>query len=137
MSIIDEDSVPSTVKAAVDRIVAEASEHDRNAIRAHAVTEYGTHHVFGKMLRNAWSLWEIDTPIKRDAVNNYGIAHAGDISGLISAWAFALIRDEPFDPMKHVEVYHEHWDLAGTNSLAAGGWTLDGPDANAIREEPE
>ena len=36
----------------------------------------------GQGFRNDWSLWEADSPLKRDAVDTYKIAHADDISGL-------------------------------------------------------
>jgi hypothetical protein len=50
-----------------------------------------------------------DSPLKRDAVNTYKISHSDDISGLILVWAFALARNEPFDPQEHCQLYHDYW----------------------------
>ena len=124
--IIDPDgplfqSVPSTVKMAVDMIVSRLTDEDRKAILA-SKESHCVHHTIGRYLRNNWSLWEPDTPLKRDAVNSYGIAHPDDISGLILSWVWAKVHERPFDPVEAVKVYHEHWKKAGIDSLTAGGW---------------
>lgn len=80
------------------------------------------HHTVGRFLRNAWSLWDPDTPLKRDAVKTYGIAHADDISGLMMAWVFNLVCGGPFDPQKECERFHKHWASLGTDSLTVAGW---------------
>lgn len=71
------DIVPSTVEAAVDQLA-----------------DPGGHHDVGLSIRNNWSLWDIDTPLKRDAVQRFGIAHADDISDLIRAWATAIQHEQ-------------------------------------------
>lgn len=109
----DQDHVPSTVTAAVGDIVATLDADDILYIKSDHNSS-SVHHGIGMHIRNAWSLW--------DAVNTYGIAHADDISSLIWAWVWASVREEPFDPLKYVETYHEHWRKQGTNSLEAGGW---------------
>ena len=117
---VDQDKVPSTVRSAVQMLVDSLSDADLAVVQA---TEAGEHHFqVGQGLRNGWSLWATDSPLKRDAVANYKIAHADDISGLILAWAFALARREPFDPQQHCQIYHEHWQRYGLTSLQAGGW---------------
>lgn len=75
----------------VDRGIADERKLDPSAM----------HHDLGMTIRTDWSLWERDTPLKRDAVTNYGIAHPDDITGLILAWASAVIRAEPFTPLEH------------------------------------
>lgn len=85
-------------------------------------TSASVHFSAGMFVRNSWSLWAPDSPLKRDAVERYGIAHADDISGLIFDWVFAEVRGETFDPKKTCDRYHEHWRKYGTNSLEAGGW---------------
>jgi hypothetical protein len=117
---LDQDKVPSTIESAVWMLVDSLSDEDRKIVQA---TDTSGHHFpAGQGLRNGWSLWELDSPLKRDAVDTYKIAHADDISGLILAWAFALARDEPFDPQEHCLIYHEHWQRNGMTSLEAGGW---------------
>ncbi|MDM4019327.1 hypothetical protein QTN89_27985 [Roseiconus lacunae] len=72
-------------------------------------------------IRNQWSLWEVDSPLKRDAATQYGIAHADDISGLIIAWGKAIAAGDSFSPIEHCHLYHEHWKRMGTDSLFAAG----------------
>ena len=117
---LDQDKVPSTVEFAARVLADSLSDDDRKVVQS---SEAGEHHfLVGKELRNDWSLWGVDSPLKRDAVNTYGIAHADDISDLILAWAFALARSEPFDPQVHCQTYHDHWSKYGLTSLEAGGW---------------
>jgi hypothetical protein len=116
---INDDSVPSTIEAAVDQLVASLTDQDREQIRQS--DSIGLHHSSGRFLRNNWSLWEPSTPIKLDAVSKYGINHADDLSGLILAWLFAKVRgDESFDPVEHCKQYHEHWRSMGIDPAKAG-----------------
>jgi len=119
---INQDIVPSTIERAVDHIVESLSDEEKQAIFEEPTTSWACHHTIGRYIRNEWSLWEPDSPLKRNAVETYGIAHADDISGLIIEWVFAKIKRREFDPIKHVQIYHEHWVAAGTDSLKAGGW---------------
>lgn len=116
---LDQDKVPSTIASAVQILVDSLSDNDRKVVQSTDVNEH--HFPLGMGLRNNWTLWAADSPLKRDAVNTYGIAHADDISGLILAWAFALARQEPFDPQVHCQVYHDHWKQYELTSLEAGG----------------
>ncbi len=114
---------PESVEAAVNTVIDRMSDEDKAKIQAmDDDRSYEYHHTVGRYLRNDWSLWEPDTPIKRDAVASYGIAHADDISGLILSWVWAKIRSIDFDPKKYCESYHEHWRACGTDALTAGGW---------------
>lgn len=120
-----QDFVPSTIKEAVDHIVAHLDENELTTIRGNP--DSGCVHFFGGMaMRNNWSLWEKETPLKRDAIETYRIAMADDLSGLIMAWVWAIVRGEDFDPFQHVARYHEHWKRYGTTSLGAGGYNEDG-----------
>lgn len=120
----DPDFVPSTIKEAVDHIVSTLSESEKEYIRNHdpASIHFGS----GMGMRNDWSLWEKETPLKRDAVDTYKIAMADDLSGLIFDWVWAIVREEPFDPIQYCERFHEHWKQYGTTSLQAGGYNDDG-----------
>lgn len=118
---IDPDKVPATIEESVKTLVASLSEEDVKYIKT-LENHYSCHFSAGMAIRNNWSLWSPDSPLKRDAVDKYKIAHADDISGLMFAWVWALVREEPFDPLKHVEVYHTHWKNYHTTSLEAGGW---------------
>lgn len=112
---------PTTVKATVDQIVQNLSPHER-AFILEQESPVGIHFTAGMSLRNDLSLWSKNSPIRRDAVDNYGISHADDISGLIFKWVWALIRNEKFDHQAIVEGYEKHWQNVGMTAIEAGGW---------------
>ena len=130
MTKIDPDSVPPTIEAAVDAVIAGLEDDEISMIKGMA-EPHMIHHTVGRCLRNSWSLWE-DTPLKRDAVNTFKIAHGDDISSLILNWVWARVREEAFDPQDFVKTYHEHWKNAGTNALEAGGWKEDSDAAPKV-----
>jgi hypothetical protein len=117
---LDPDSVPTTVEGAVDALIASMSGPEREAVEQSHGSAF--HFGAGMFVRNAWSLWNPDSPLKRDAVEKYSIAHADDISGLIWAWVAAKLRGQPFDPIRECARFHEHWKRYGMTSLQAGGW---------------
>lgn len=119
---INEDIVPSTIEAAVNHIVASINDEDKANILKEPKIDVLTHHTVGQYLRNNWSLWDNDSPLKRNAIEKYGIAHADDISGLILRWAIAKIRNEEFDALEHCEIYKKHWAKLNMSALEAGGW---------------
>ena len=122
--MIDRDSVPSTIQAAAEQLARSVTGVDRERIQSGDDLD---HFNAGLTVRNAWSLWEADSPLKRDAVAKYGIAHADDVSGLLRAWAVAIVRGEEFDPIEHCQRFHDHWARYGTDALIAGGWEHDEP----------
>ena len=115
---IAQDTVPSSIEQAVEALLAAFDEWDRQVIRE---GEPYYHFTCGMRVRNAWSLWQKDSPIVRDAIQKYGIAHGDDVSGLIFAWAFAKVRGQTFDPALQVEEYRKHWAKEGLTPLQAGG----------------
>lgn len=119
------DIVPATIEEAVDHIVQTLDPVERRFILNQS--SQSAHFTGGMAMRNGWSLWEKETPIKRDAVENYGIAMADDLSGLILAWVWAKVHGDPlFDPKEHCKRYHLHWIKYNTTALAAGGYNEDG-----------
>ena len=122
---VDLDAVPSTIEKAVEMLVGNLADEDKEKVRK--MSGAGAHHSLGRGVRNSWSLWSQDTPLHHDAKNTYEIAHADDISGLIMAWALARVVGEDFDPQEHCKRYFEHWAQYGQTPLEAGGVTKD-PD---------
>lgn len=119
------DFVPSTIREAVDAIVSVLGDDDRSFILQQdpAAAHFGG----GRTMRNNWSLWEHDTPMKKDAVQTYKIAHGDDLSGLIHEWVWSIVRGVEFDPLKHCERYYSHWQrTAQMSALEAGGYWDDG-----------
>lgn len=128
---IDPDSVPATVEQAVDALIASFCAEEVRVLRTMDHADVRLHFGPGRAIRNAWSLWE-DTPLKRDAVRRFGIAHGDDISGLIFTWALAKIRKQPFDPESHCQRYKDHWASQGMDALQAGGWPPKASDTDAV-----
>jgi hypothetical protein len=118
------DFVPSTIKEAVEHLVAHLEPHEVEFIQT--APPSAAHFGGGMALRNDWSLWEKETPLKRDAVENYKIAHADDLSGLILAWTWSIVRKESFSPLAYCTRFHNHWNAMGTTSLQAGGYSDEG-----------
>ncbi len=118
--LINLDIVPSTVRQAAELLAESLSENEREYFRTTpASTLRGN---FAGAIRQGWSLWELDTPLQRDAIRHYSIAHADDVSCLIIDWARAMVMDEEFDPIEHCKQYHAHWARLGTTSMEAAGW---------------
>lgn len=118
---------PQTVEEAVGKLVSGLTPEDINHIKDPTSSPVDIHHFGGMQMRNQWKLWYPDTPLKRDAVMKYGIAHADDISGLIFEWVWHKVRDVVFDPVAYCHTtFDTHWRAAGTTSLEAGGWKPDG-----------
>tara|TARA_R100001143_G_C3357381_1_gene133297 strand:- start:2283 stop:2654 length:372 start_codon:yes stop_codon:yes gene_type:complete len=112
---LDLDKVPSTVEAAVDAVTSALEPEEIDYIRRSDKPSL-LHQSIGMYLRNEWSLWDDDSPLKRDAVEKFGIGHADDISGLILEWAHARVkRNDDFDPRKHCQKYIDHWKRLGVN----------------------
>lgn len=119
-----QDLVPATIREAVEVLEASLTAEDREFIKA---SSPGSVHFGGGMsMRNNWSLWERETPMKRDAVENYRIAHADDLSGLIFAWLWSRVRGEGFDPVAYCQRFHDHWAERRMTSLQAGNYNEDG-----------
>lgn len=59
---IDLDSVPSTVESAVDAVISSLTDEEKQYI--HNQPSESIHFSAGMHIRNSWSLWEQDTPLK-------------------------------------------------------------------------
>lgn len=110
---------PQTIRQAVDYICDMMDEEGIEYIQNNSSASI--HHTAGRFIRNDFGLWDKEAPIVQDAIKNYGIAHADDISGLIYSWVWAIYRKEEFDPVKEYEIFHKHWKMFGMTSLEAGG----------------
>ena len=144
---LNEDRVPATIEEAAKQLADSYDEEGKEYIRSlplrTRVVRYphgsearvnevvaDVSHFTGMHLRNSWSLWEPDSPIKLDAVKNYSIAMADDLSMLIFEWSYALVRGEHFDPQHFCHIFHAHWARSGMTSLEAGGWPPKGDNAD-------
>lgn len=110
---------PKTIKDAAQYVAVE--------LRKKNMTTKDMGMFSGMGMRNGWNLWAPETPIKRDAVDNYGIAMAYDLSLLITDWAQAMLDGVPFDPQAYCrKTFDEHWKRYNNTSLGAGDYNEDG-----------
>lgn len=72
---------PTTLKEAIDVLLAITTEQDRDSINDTIEWSFLMHHYLGRDLRNGWNLWN-DGPLVSH-FNEMGIAHPDDMSGLI------------------------------------------------------
>jgi hypothetical protein len=115
---INPDLVPISVKEAAE-IIANGADAETKAmfVESPSILHLG----LGMQVRNAWSFWEPDTPLKRDAIETYKIAHADDISGLVFEWARNMILgNKDFNPVAYCDNFHAHWAKIGKTSIEAG-----------------
>jgi hypothetical protein len=138
---INTDQVPATVAAAVLQLYAGCDPQLEKELRQPVVTKTvrmngiekkvktggsaGLHLGIGMQIRNAWGLWE-DTPLRRDAIETYGLAHADDISGLLFEMLRARCMGETYDEADFIERITLHWRNYGQTPLSAGGLQEDG-----------
>lgn len=106
------------MEEAVKALVAALSPEDVEAICN--LDPASMHHGLGRHIRNSWSFWEWDTPIRNDCMEKYAITHPDDMSGLLLAWVAATVRAEDFDPVAYCNRFHEHWAQYGMTSVEAG-----------------
>lgn len=120
---LDEDYVPSTIESAINEIYCGFTDSEVSAIKHTSFDEAYIFYMsrYGMTIRNCWSIWLNDTPLKKDAVKTYKIAHADDISSLIIASAISRVRGEKFNEFEWCDRFHSHWEKLGMTSLQAGG----------------
>lgn len=104
------DKVPVTIEEAVDDIISGMTEEE--LAFAAGVDEgfflAATHHHLGQALRNEWSLWEDDSPLKL-AFFGIQIYHPDDMTGIILSCVHRTMMDKPSDIPQQVEKYHAYW----------------------------
>lgn len=106
---LDMDSVPYTIKEAVDAFIESMTDEEREAFSS--IEERGLalfHLTIGSELRNAWSLWEKNTPLVLD-FNRVGIQHPDDMSGILLSSAWRKLHKKPVGLKSQVRIYKNFW----------------------------
>ncbi|UTC29922.1 hypothetical protein BAJUN_03200 [Bajunvirus bajun] len=113
--------IPTTMEDAIDMLVVEMPETSRMMIKQREITTHvSVHHGYGTSIRNDLSLWDDNSPIVKHFRERFGLGHADDISGILTAGVFAAIRGVPFDPLPQVERYKAHWEKEGLDPVTNG-----------------
>lgn len=94
---LDLDRVPSTLGEAVDILEAGLEPAEREEIRAGRLEAISAHHTIGRWMRNAWSLWDGNTPLCRWFSEAFELGHPDDISGIVLEALVKRVRGGPQD----------------------------------------
>ena len=113
---IDQDSVPTTVDDAIEALMKALTEKDREFILEHDAST--SHFGFNMAMRNAWSVWDSQTPLVQDFIKRFKLfGHGDDVYGIINCGFWAKVRGN--DPQKamleEAESYRRHWANTGLN----------------------
>jgi hypothetical protein len=116
MKALDQDWVPSTMVEAVDAFYESLDDADKRYICKTEDFVQVTHHSIGQAIRNTWSLWETDTPLKRDFIHETGLwGHGDDVSGYLITQVVRRVRGQSEDLTDQVDEMKAHWVKEGTN----------------------
>lgn len=108
---LNPDIVPGSFEDAVSEVRKALDEKDKKQIiNCGSVREAAIagHHSVGRHLRNAWSLWDADSPLLRD-LKSKGLFHADDMSTAIVMAAVSPFFNETFDMDRFVAETRSYW----------------------------
>lgn len=85
-------AIPETLNEAVNRLLVELTDWERDHVlrmaRPRACDGLGT------LGRSEWCLWERDSPIVQNCVEQFGLAHSQDLSSLLMEALWARVHGE-------------------------------------------
>lgn len=110
------DRVPMSLEEAVEIIVGSLDDSERDFILEHT-NHAEIHHTFGQHIRNAWSLWDLDTILVTHFKERFKIGHADDISGMICSHVWSEVYGVPIYSNDIVKRYHKHWKKMGVDPV--------------------
>lgn len=119
---VQDTEIPKTIDEAVELVIKNLKPEDRGFILNDPPSLI--HHTAGRNMRNNWGLWDNpeQSPLKKDAIEKYKLAHADDISGLIYEMVWAKVRGKTFDVKAYCDSIEAHWQgVCGKTALQAGG----------------
>ena len=105
----NEDVVPSNLNEAVTILRDSLTAEDVMEIQKENSDPSRLHFTLGMYLRNSWSLWEEDLPMKNWFTKEYGINHPDDISSIILDCLWRDVRNEPRQDKMMAEKYKKYW----------------------------
>lgn len=111
---LNQDNVPATLDEAIETLYKVLSEDDIKYLKENGTA--GCHFSGGMAIRNGWSLWENDTPFKKDIKKRFNLfGHGDDCSGLIFTGILAKVKGKDVNEElnKEAERYKKHWPKYG------------------------
>lgn len=107
MPVLFTDHSPATLEEAIDIIVSNLNEEEREAVTMTESCEF--HHDFGQSMRNNWGLWDAKSKLSRHFKKRFKLSHADDMSRMILEGVYALVKGEEFSPEEEAEAYLQYW----------------------------
>ena len=107
MSIVLADHNPETLEEAVDILVSNINDEERVYLSQINIEEL--HHSLGRHIRNEWKLWEPESKLHKFFVEEYGLGHADDMSGIILYAFHARVMNKEYDPRQTAHEYQKFW----------------------------
>jgi len=105
----NEDIVPINLEECLSIIKSSLTPEDIAEIQRSTSNPCQVHFNFGMYLRNSWSIWEKNTPLRNWFKNEYDIEHPDDISGIIMDCLWQDIRNKPRKDKQLTESYKNYW----------------------------
>ncbi len=108
--------IPRTLEEAVEQILGQMTEADKEAFAAEPEGSPGAryHHGVGTAIRNEWQLWDRENPtplVKWFRAN--GLWHADDFSAIIFKAVWSALNRQRFDIAKERAYYEDFWRRSG------------------------
>lgn len=100
-------SIPTTLDEALDYLVSHTSAGEKAEFLSKSDSRY--HFSTGMGIRNAWKLWEPESPLSKFFAAN-GVFHADDMSACIFKAFRAHLQNVPFDLVAEAAFYKAYWE---------------------------
>lgn len=113
---------PTSIPEAIATLKIEMSEESRANLIGRGPEYF--HMTTGMAIRNAFGLWDPESPLVLSAKATYGVDHADDISGLILLGLYGEVSGEPVDLDAEAADYRAHWAAFETKTAPPPGFTL-------------
>ena len=106
---INMDAVPLTATEALVMFVAALTNEEKKALKEVEETHIALfHHTWGQDIRNAWSMWEKDTPLV-NSFKQLGITHPDDMSEIVMTCAWRQLNKKPIKLQDQIKSHQEYW----------------------------
>jgi hypothetical protein len=107
---------PTTLEEAVDFLDGKLAREGRVTINA--TTDMAVfHHSIGQAMRNAWSLWEPESPLQQHFRKRFRLGMADDISGFILEELGCRVKGLTHNRAATVKRFHDHWARQGLDPV--------------------
>lgn len=103
----DPDRLPETYEQAVNYLAARLDLETLNNPFYHFST--------GMNIRNTLGLWSKTNKLYQYMLSRFGLGHADDTCGLLTAAVKAKLTNSDFDPYEEAHYYIDFWESQGIN----------------------